>query len=284
MFRLLSTLITVGTLGYGAWWLHDTQPHLKDVLLKNLPTSSAMAFEARFTPKQIAQKEKLSLPKDTGLGNFAPLVQLYPYLLMNVKFINNKKETEEGVLLWDLLCGEMVLSTRFWETTHGFADCMNAKASAYEYTLIKTILEQNGKADQQTLINCLPIDPQLARTWIKRCCQKKLIIQQNASYRVHLQNPTFHRLPATEITTPLITKPQKCQKKLSRRYCPAQIKKASQAAFGPDFAIRNAQEVFLPVYEIKTVQSDGLLTTTFWNALSGKRLQHHLSCIEPCDK
>lgn len=280
MFRFLSTLITVGTLGYGAWWINDTQPHLKDRVLGQIHFGSIDTFEPRFTSKQIITKERLSLPKEEDPSTLAPMLEFHPYLLMRVKFVNQARETEEGVILWDLNEGEMVLNTKHWETTHFFADCINARASAHEYTIINAIASNNGRADRQTLTKALNLDPSLTAMWIERCRQKKLIVKHEDGYRIHLQSPIFHLTPSTEIISPLITKNRKSSKRLPRRYSPTQVKKAAELAFGSDFAIRSAQDVFLPVYSIKTENSDGSLRTSFWNALNGQRIHHHSSLIE----
>ncbi|MEM7175396.1 MAG: hypothetical protein AAF443_05690 [Chlamydiota bacterium] len=275
MLRLLSTLITIGTLGYGAWWLNDAQPQLKQVVLSRLNFGKFETFEATFTPKQIAAKKRLAVPKESESS-----VKLHPYLLMRVKFTSRAAETEEGVILWDLIKGEMVLNTKHWETTHGFADCIDAKARAHEYTIIHTIAESDGNADHESLVTALNLDSSLADIWVERCQQKKLIVKQEDGYRIHLHNPVLCFTPSTEIATPLITSTQTRYERLARHYSPIQIKKAAQAAFGSDFAIRSMQDVFLPVYSIKIENPDGSLRTTFWNGLTGQQIHDHLALIE----
>ncbi len=79
---------------------------------------------------------------------------------------------------------------------------------------------------------------------------------------------------------PLMIKAQKCTSKVDARYSPSQIKKAAQAAFGPDFAIRSAQTIFLPVHAIQFKEKDGSLRTGFWNALTGREICHYAGLIE----
>ncbi|MCB1082580.1 MAG: hypothetical protein KDK63_05490, partial [Chlamydiia bacterium] len=204
----------------------------------------------------------------------SPSLRFHPYLLMEVKFTTPSQQTEEGIILWDLIDGEMVLDTRTWEKTHGFADCINAGADKYEYKILTTIAENGGKADRQKLMTALSIESHLFETWIERARKKRLIVQSGNDYRIHLQKPVVHVCPSTTIVDPLVTKSCKHSERIGRRYSPAQIKKAAEAAFGTDFAIRNTQDVFLPIYSITVQNPDGSLRTTLWNALNGKRINH----------
>ncbi len=191
MIRFFSTLITLGTLGYGAWWLNDTQPQLqlKQRVLSQVSFGNVDAFEMRFAPHQIAAKERLKLVKQEEEGYSAPQLRFYPYLLMRIKFTTEQGATKEGVILWDRVKGEMVLDTKHWITTHGFADCIDAKASAHEYTLLATIEKHRGQADHATLTEALALERKQADLWIERCRQKKLIVKREETYRIHLEKP-----------------------------------------------------------------------------------------------
>jgi hypothetical protein len=175
----------------------------------------------------------------------------------------------------------MVTNTKYWETTHGFADCINAHAHPQEYKIIHAIVSSQGKANHHTLVAALETEKRFADLWIERCRKKKLITKQGEEYRIHLQNPLLKPVPSTKIAAPLITKREKSRgNHLTRLYSPSQIKQAAQAAFGPDFAIRSMRNVSLPVYSMQIKNSDGSLHTTFWNALTGKQIHHHSSLIE----
>ena len=191
---------------------------------------------------------------------------------MEVKFTNKNCKTEEGIILWDLIDGEMVIDTRRWEKTHGFSDCINANADHYEYEILKTIVQNGGRATHQTLVNTLKLDPNLVDSWIERAHKKKLIIKRNNSYHIHLQTPLIDVKPTTLIAIPLVTKSYKHSEHTSRRYSPKQITRAAQAAFGEHFAIRNTQELFLPIYGITVENPDGSHHTTHWNGLNGKSI------------
>ncbi|MCB1109693.1 MAG: hypothetical protein KDK64_01830 [Chlamydiia bacterium] len=272
--RFLSTLIVLGALGYGAYYLNNTQPELKHKALEMINTGTFHTLEARFTARQIMEKERLNLLKDTEHRYSDPTLRFHPYLLMEVKFTNKDFQTEEGIILWDLIDGEMVLDTRNWDKTHGFADCINAGADRYEYKILTTIAESGGQADRQSLMSTLSMEPHLLEAWLDRARKKKLVVQHGNHYRIHLHDPLVNVRPSTFIADPLVTKSCKHSERLNRRYTPSQIKKAAEAAFGSDFAIRTTRDVFLPIYSITVQNPDGSLHTSHWNALNGKQISH----------
>lgn len=260
--RFITTLIILGGLGYGGYWVHTNKPEYKHKALEMIYTSSVNVLEPRYSEGQIIEKEKL--------GYVETELLLHPYLLMEVKYSLKDTKTEEGVILWDLIDGEMVTNTQNWDKTHGFADCITAHADWHEYMILKTIAQNKGKADRQTLMNSLKLDSNLLSAWLDRAQKKKLIVQHNNLYRIHLSEPQIDVKPATSTSIPLVTKSQKHSELMTRRFTSKQIVKASEAAFGSDFAIRSTQEIFLPIYSITIKNSDGSLQTTHWNAFNGK--------------
>lgn len=272
--RFLSTLFVLGALGYGAYYINNSQPELKNKALEMINTGTFNTLEARFTAEQVMDKERLTLLKDTEHRYSDPSLRFHPYLLMEVKFTNDYFQTEEGIILWDLIDGEMVLDTRSWEKTHGFADCINVGADKYEYKILSTIDDNGGKADRQTLMDALNIEVNLFEGWMDRARKKKLVVEHGNHYRIHLESPLINVRPSTLLAAPLVTKTCKHSEQIVRRYSPAQIKKAAEAAFGTDFAIRSTRDVYLPIYSIVVQNPDGSLHTSLWNALNGKQISH----------
>lgn len=268
--RFLSTLIILGLLGYGVYWINNNQPELKYKALEMINTGAIHSLEARFSAEQIKEKGRLATK---------PHQKFLPYLLMEVKFTNKDFKTEEGIILWDLFYGEMVIDTKSWSKTHGFADCINANADRYEYQILKAIAKNKGKASRQALMAALNLEYKLLDAWIDRAQKKKLIVPQGNNYRIHLQNPVIDVKPLTSISNPLVTKTFNHSDRISRRYSPKQIARAAEAAFGSDFAIRSSHEVYLPIYSVTTQKSDGSYQTTHWNAVNGKRI-HNSNLVE----
>lgn len=272
--RFLTTLIILGGLGYGLYWLNGTYPELKDEAIELVKTGTFQTLETRFTASQIMEKEKLSLSNSSDTRSHSPVLRFHPYLLMEVKFTTSDDQTEEGIILWDLMDGEMVLNTKSWEKTHGFADCINASADQNEYSILMTIAKNGGKANHQTLMQALNTEAHLFERALERARKKKLIVQQGNDYRIHLNHPTMDVLPATNMLDPLVIKSSKHSERMQRQFSPGQIKRAAEAAFGANFAIRSAQDVFLPIYSMTIQHPDGSLHTTHWNAFNGKRVYY----------
>ena len=155
---------------------------------------------------------------------------------------------------------------------------INYKESNYPYRLTSLALN-GGVADRTSLINNLEINPSEANLLLEKCRKKKLIVKQGNHYRLHLQNPLFHLKPVTDTPFPLVTKNVKTTEKMQRRYSPSQIKKAAEAAFGEEFAIRHTQEVFLPIYSVKSSEGGEYPHTIHLNAISGQKISN-LSFIE----
>ncbi|MEM8727609.1 MAG: hypothetical protein AAGE99_02710 [Chlamydiota bacterium] len=267
--RFLTTFIVLGGLGYGIYWLNSTQPELKHRAIEMIDTDRFYTLENRFTAAQIIEKERL---KEFDHRYRPPSLRFRPYLLMEVKFTTPDRQTEEGMILWDLIDGEMVLDTKSWDKTHGFADCINAGADKYEYKILVTIAKNGGKANRQSLMRSLNLETHFFEKWVERARKKKLIVQHGDDYRIHLHHPVVDVPPSTMTTEPLVAKSCRSSDRINRRYSPKQIKKAAEAAFGNDFAIRSTQDVSLPIYSITLQNRDGSLRTTHWNAFNGKRL------------
>jgi len=271
--RFLTTLLILGCFGYGFYWLNNAHPELKNQALEMAHIGTTFhTLEARFTAAQIMEKERLGLLKKSDHQWDPSSLRFHPYLLMEVKFTTSNDQTQEGVVLWDLVDGEMVLDTKSWEKTHGFSDCINASADKYEYKILTTIAKNGGKIDRQSLMNSLNLEPSLFEKCLDRIRKKKLIVKHGNGYRIHLNRPVINVNPLTNIAGSLVIKSCKQIKRIKRRYSPKQIKKAAETAFGGDFAIRTAQDVFLPIYSIAVQNSDGSFHTTHWNALNGKQI------------
>ena len=86
--------------------------------------------------------------------------------------------------------------------------------------------------------------------------------------------------PETKIDQWLVSKPVKNAKRLSKKLRSSQIESVAKAAFGNDFTIRRTSEIFLPVYNIVVQNPDGSQTTTYWNALNGKRFSQRNCLLE----
>lgn len=264
--RSFRIYILIAAIGFGSLYFFNNNDFLKGYIENGEITT----LEAGFTPDQIIKGA--SLP-DKNYSFKEPTLLFYPYLLLDVKYVGPNKGTREGVILWSLVDGEMVIDTQNWKKTHGFEDAINAKATASDMNLLKLLSEtKNGTLSKARLIKGLSIKPQALDRILFNAKNKHLITEKNNEISLHFQNPYFNVIPETKLHHALVTKPFAHAQKVSKKYSHSQIERIAKATFGDDFAIRSTKEVYLPVYHIGINNPDGSVASTHWNALSGKLL------------
>lgn len=217
-------------------------------------------------------------------GNYSfqePTLKFYPYLLMEVKYTLANSKTREGVILWSMVDGEMVLDTDTWEKTHGFEDAMNAKANRQDFILLNTLAKYRGILPVARLQKELNLEDKQFEQMLESARQKYLIVVKGNEVALHFQNPNFNVIPQTRINQWLVTKPYNHAMRVPKRYSQAQIERTAKAAFGHDFTVRNAKEVFLPIYNIEVLNPDGSILTSYWNALNGQRVDTKYLSLSP---
>lgn len=271
--KFFFTLIFLSSIIYGIWWTAESHPNLKDQVTKLIPTHSYTSFEPRFTANQIMKSTQPNPEsKHEQFGECS--LTFYPFLLMEVKFTRSDFSTGEGIILWDLIDGEMVLDTETWEKSHGFADCINVHADHYELKILNILAKNENEASRHILSQEMNMENATLDHWLDRCLKKKLIVHHQGVYRIHLEKPKMHFIPITDIKIPLITKTSKHPEKLKKHFSSTQVMRTAEAAFGSNFAIRQARDVYLPIYCTKLKNKDGSFQSIYWNSLNGKQLAH----------
>lgn len=269
--RPVILLILLLVLGLGGFWSWTYFPAFRSKAEDFLSSSTFQTLEVRYSAESIMETHRKELLKDSDHVFLEPTLKFVPYLLLDVKYIRSHDKTGEGIILWGLVDGEMVINTSTWEKTHGFTDCIASNASRQEFKIINALSSRGGSWDRDGLSKFLNIENNILDTWIDACRKKSLIVQNGNTYRLHLQNPKLQVIPETKLEHWLVTKPTKHALRVKKRYRPSQIETIARAAFGNDFAIRKTSEIFLPVYSIVVQNPDGSQMTTYWNALNGKR-------------
>lgn len=255
----------------GLWLWHHNDP-FRNFVAEYIDNGEFLTLEARYTPEQIMEAHRNELIVDNQHTFDEPSLKFHPYLLLEVKYSTPDRKSREGVILWSMVDGEMVLNTETWDKTHGFEDTIRANASRNDFKILNILAKNNGIATKDQVQKELHLDPDVFEPWIDSAKQKHLIIQKGNVLQLHFENPKILVTPQTKINQWLVTKPYNHAQRVSAKYSQNQIEKNSQAAFGSDFTIRNMNIVFLPVYGIDVLNPDGSILTTFWNALNGKRI------------
>ncbi len=265
----------------GSWVLWNNNPAFKEIIQSYVENGEFLTLEARYSPDQIMLTHRSELIPDEQYAFQPPTLKFYPYLLMEVKFTQPGGKTREGVILWSMVDGEMVLDTDSWEKTHGFEDAINAGATHSDFILMNSLAKYRGSLSLDKLQKELKMADHEFEQLIQSALEKYLIIQRGSEIALHFQNPKFFVPPQTRINQWLVTKPYNHAQRVSKRYTERQIERIAKAAFGQDFTVRNAKEVFLPIYNIEVLNPDGSVLTSYWNALNGNRIDNKYLSLSP---
>lgn len=277
--RRVPLVFLLALAGFAGWWAWHSAAlaNWRDQILHYIDNRDIVTLEARFLPEQIVESHKQEILGDEKRTLHHITLKYYPYLLLDVKYPEQAK-TREGVLLWGLHDGEMVLNTESWETTHGFKDCLECQSSRTDFKILQALARRQGTMSVEDLKKELHVEQDILNSWIESAKNKHLIVQKENILQLHFENPKLLVTPQTKINQHLVSKPRGEGQKVSRNYSRGQIIEITQAAFGNDFKIRNEEEVFLPVYSLEILNPDGSIKTSEWNALTGQRIvPHYLS-------
>lgn len=272
MLRIFTSILCTCLAGYGIWWASQHHPEVKQKVEDILDSGSFHTLEIRYTANQVMEAHRSDLLKTNRHKYLEPSLKFYPYLLMEVKYNLNEEKTSEGVILWDLMDGEMVVETKGWEKTHGFADCILANVQRHEFKILNILARKGGSSDREGISKVLNVENEILDSWLDSCRRKQLIVQSGNRYRLHLHNPRLRIKPETQLEERLVTKSFQKAERLKRRFSLGQIQRLAHAAFGNDFGIRKVLDVYLPVHSISVQNPDGSIHTSHWNALNGKPL------------
>lgn len=270
--RFISTLITLAALGYGVLWLGKHHPEVGEKAFSFISSRPSIALQPQFTPEQVIELHSRLLTKSRAVIQGNPHITYIPILLMEVKYADTSYTTGEGFLLWDLSDGEMIFNINTWQKSHGLADCIRANATKQECKVVALMAKKGGQLGRESIRKGLHIDGDLIDQWLDDCRQKKLLVPSGNGYRLHMQDPKFPTSPVSIVDTQLTTYSTKKAEVASKRFDASSITSFAEAYFGSDFAIKNADEVLLPIYAITTESYDGRMKTYFFNGLTGKEL------------
>lgn len=259
-------------------WIWFNYPETRTYVLDKASRKKFNTLEVRYSAESIMEIHKKELLKDVSHVYLEPKIKFHPYLLMEVKYNRSQEKTGEGLILWSLTDGEMVINTSSWEMTHGFKDCIGAGADKDDFKVINSLAAKGGSSDRESLSKVLNIDNDILDNWIENCRRKSLIVQNGNNYRLHFQNPKLQVIPETKLDQSIVSKSGKYAARISKKFRPSQIENVARSAFGNNFAIRKKTEIFLPIICIVVQNPDGSLTSTHFNALNGKKLSqsHHI--------
>lgn len=262
-----------GGIGFGIYSLWEANPNMQAAIGQYVDNGEIKTLEVRYTPEKIMELYRKELLSDNERTFQKADLQFHPHVLFNVKYITTDKKTREGILLWSLVNGEMVIDCQNWETTHGFEDAINAQANRNDFRILNALEKAKGKLTLEQLQKELQLEENLLVSWLENAKDKHLIVQKGNEIQLHFQNPRLLVSPQTKISQCVVSKPYSHSQKISRRYSPGQIERITQAAFGQDFTIRSQEAIFLPIYSLEILNQDGSVRTVDFNAVTGSPIK-----------
>lgn len=273
--KYIFAIFSFFALAAGAWWVDKIHPEYKVHLVEFISPAAFHTLEVRYTAEQIMDTHVHTLLKTDEHRYLVPEMKYYPYLLMEVKYASDDRQTSEGVILWDMIDGEMVVNEHNWEKTSGFQDCIRYKVERSEFKILNLLASRGGVMDREMLSKYLRVENEVLDTWIESCRNKKLIVQKGNDYRLHMKTPRLHVIPETKIDDKLVTTTFHKGGRMRTRVSEMQIKRIAEAAFGSEFVIRKATKVYLPICTVTVENPDGSTHTSYWNTLNGKELSFY---------
>ncbi|MGR3973938.1 MAG: hypothetical protein QRY72_05180 [Candidatus Rhabdochlamydia sp.] len=270
MIRFFSSLLTIALACYGFWFVSHRYPDLPSKISEHLDLGQFYALETKYSAGQLMDKHRRELLGSNQAHYLAPVLEFYPYALMEIKYAPSQAQTKEALLLWDLTDGEVVLNTKYWDKTHGFADCLAAGAGMLDFKILHFLSSKGGMATEEALLKAMYVDLKTFKQGLNSCLKKKLIIQNDMHYRLHFQNPKLRISPETQLVDKLLIKPLRESSRLCPYFSISQVEKMANCAFGEGFTIRKTSLVYLPVHSLILQHKDGSVQTTLWNGLSGR--------------
>jgi len=269
--RKLTIILSAAALLAGAA-LYFSQEHVTGIVQQYVENGEMTTLKAKYTADQIMESNRKELLVDSQHTYREAGLKYHPYALMEVKYTQSDKKPREGMILWSLVDGEIVINTESWDKTHGFEDAINADANRNDFKLMLALAKQRGAATLEQLQKELRIEKETLSAWIESASSKHLVVQKGNEVQLHFQDPKILVQPETKMTDLIVKKPYNHTQRVSNKYTFSQIQKIGKAAFGDDFSVRSSTEVFLPVYSIEVQNPDGSTFISYWNALTGQKL------------
>lgn len=271
--RAIYLLLLVAFIGVGSWWFYHNNNTVQGFVQTYTESGNDqfLALEPVYSLNQVLEAHRSELPIAKNSAKLEPALKFYPYLLLDVTYTQNDRKNRDGVVLWNMNDGEMILDTKSWDVTKGFGPLLTANSSNSDYRIVKAITARGNRISREQLRKTLGVDQDVLENWVFNAQRNNLIFVDGNIIRLRVPDTKVDVQPFTQIGQRLVTKSYSHVQKQPTKYSKEQITQAVQAVFGPSVAIRGTKEVFLPVYSVSVANPDGSSQTTYWNALNGER-------------
>ncbi|WP_108623957.1 hypothetical protein [Candidatus Similichlamydia epinepheli] len=197
--------------------------------------------------------------------------ELIPYIELKVKYSPKPLTTEEKMALWSLHNGEMVVSTKTWQKTHGLGDCLRGKVGVEEMRLLKELVRKRRPTSLDQLIKQThtPEEMKQASLIVDRCLEKGLLIKKNSLLQIHIKQPKWPNKPFTDTNRSLSYAP--CDNFLAFRaqFSDKEIARLMEVLFeDQQLKVQSYRMIFVPIY-LMMFEQKGERKTIYLNGLTG---------------
>lgn len=265
-------LVGIIAVGVGGLFLWRASEPYRDSAMYYAANGEFLTLESRYTAEEIMRAERLLLLPTEKYSYKSVTEKFYPYLLMEVKYTVPPNKTRDGVILWSMIDGEMVLDTHDWRKTHGLKDALNADATRDDFRLMLTLSHFRGLLPKSRLQKEMKLDEEGLNKVLASATRKHLVVDRGNEVQLHFQNPVLDVHPSSKINQWLVSKSYQSGQLVQKKYTSRQIERCAEALFGDNFAIRSSREVFLPCWRVEVLNPDESILTTYWNAITGEPL------------
>lgn len=272
LLRLFSTCSTLALLGFGGFAALEYHPEWK-TSLTSLLNSPTLALTPKYDLQHALNAIEPTLRSQQYILAQQTKTEYLPLAILSIKYpTSSYSTTKEGIEIWDLFQGEMVLHANVWDLSHGFSDCLTQLVTADEFSILLVLSQQNGALSLNTLARKLALEPEHLEKTLQNCTRKHLVLEKDGSYKIHMHKPLLHISPETVIHSPLTTEKKSITNKLPKKYSVNKIGKIAETCFGPGFHIKEKTEVCLPIYVFTIKSADGSLSQRYFNSFNGKEM------------
>lgn len=268
-FSTIINICFVCLVFFGASSILSTYPSFNNFL-----DSKVINRFRKFMDKSIEVIEpRFSVTRVPLAGRAVKYQEIYsPYLVADVKYIDDSGEIEEGVFVWSLKDGEIVTNTLNWSTTKCLDDILSSKINTNNiYSIIYFINNiKNPTVDSITKESGIPIKEVACA--IKNYEEEGLITVHNGIIRLSIKDPIIPKYPKTERSDLLSNSSFKDANKTNVYRCSYSANDLisfSEKAFGKRIKIKKHKIIYIPVYQITEELSDGSLLTRKVNSING---------------
>ncbi len=270
LLRLFSTLSSLALLISGGFFALEYHPEWKTTIT-SLLDSPVQSLTPKYDIQHALNMLEPTLRSQQYILAQQTKTEHLPLAILSVKY-PFQETTKEGIEIWDLVCGEMILHADVWDQSHGLSECLTQWVTSDEFSILVTLAQLKGSLSLNALAEKLSVEPERLVQILQKCMHKHLILEKNGNYKIHMHNPILKVPPETVVHSQLTIEKKNVTNKLPKKHSVHKVSKTAEALFGPGFHVKEHAEAFLPIYVFTIKSADGSLSQRYFNSFNGKEM------------